>query len=173
MEEWRAVVGYEGLYEVSNLGRVRRVTDAAKGGYMSGRIVKSLPHTHGYLRVGLYKDRKCRSGYIHRLVATAFIENPEGKREVNHKDGNKQNNRVENLEWMTTSENQQHAYDVLKRIGPRGEVCGRSKLTSDIVRSIRAAKADGETAVAIAKRWGVHNTTVDAVLKGKTWWHVT
>lgn len=98
-EVWKDVAGYEGLYEVSTNGRVRR----------NGHIRKTRVDYRGYEAISLYKCSKGRNFKIHRLVASAFIENPENKRTVNHKDGNKLNNNVENLEWATHSENLIHA----------------------------------------------------------------
>lgn len=97
MEIWKDIKGYEGLYQISNKGNV-------KG--RKGFILKPLPRKHGYLAVYLYKDGCPRRHIsVHRLVADAFLENPEGKTEVNHIDENKQNNDVTNLEWVTHKEN--------------------------------------------------------------------
>lgn len=105
MEYWKAVVGYE--YEVSSFGRVRnKITKNVLTNLDKNRL--------GYLRVVLFKDHEKKRFFIHRLVATAFIPNLENKPQVNHKDGNKQNNNLENLEWVTRSENQLHSYYVLK-----------------------------------------------------------
>lgn len=93
-----AIKGYEGLYEIDNLGNVFSVittTSRRKG------ILKPYLNTSGYLRVNLYKDSKVKKFYIHRLVAQAFIPNNFGFEVVNHKDGNKLNNCVSNLEWCT------------------------------------------------------------------------
>ena len=101
--EWRDVVGYEGLYSVSNDGRVF--------GVKSQRELKAdLTHKR-YLEVKLYKNGIGRMRKVHRLVADAFIENPEKKPQVNHKDGNRFNNNASNLEWVTQSENIRHAFD--------------------------------------------------------------
>ena len=99
-ELWKDVPGYEGLYQVSNLGRIIRC----------GRIRKPKKDHSGYLVVSLYKEATGKEYKVHRLVAIAFLPNPEGKRSVNHIDGDKENNRVENLEWVTHSENMKHAY---------------------------------------------------------------
>lgn len=102
-EIWKPVVGYEGLYEVSDKGRVKSLH------YYGGdrQVVMSLSRRRdGYLYVGLSKDGKCRHHMVHRLVATAFIKNPDGLEMVNHKDEVRDNNRVENLEWCTRSYNQ-------------------------------------------------------------------
>lgn len=117
MEEWRPIEGFEGHYEVSSEGRVRSITRTVlvktrKGGttYQTyrGQILRQIEND-SYLYVGLSKQRKLHQLAVHRLVAAAFIPNPENKAEVNHKDLNKQNNNVENLEWVTKSENMQHA----------------------------------------------------------------
>lgn len=99
-EEWKDVLGYEGLYKVSNLGKVK-----------SKRKIK-IPQDNGkgYLIVHLNKNNKCKWKLVHRLVAEAFIANPYGKATVNHKDGDRKNNNVKNLEWATYSENNFHSY---------------------------------------------------------------
>jgi DNA-binding XRE family transcriptional regulator len=105
MENWKPIEGYEGLYEVSDQGRVRNVK--------RGRLLSACKVTHGYLAYGLSKGGKTRSLLAHRLVAKAFILNPENKPQVNHIDGVKSHNFVSNLEWATAEENLWHA----ERIG--------------------------------------------------------
>ena len=108
-EEWMPVVGYEGLYEVSNHGRVRSL----KRNTTSGKILRgSARKNNGYVSLVLFKCGKGQGKLVHRLVAEAFISNPECKPDVNHIDGNKQNNRAENLVWCTPSENQQHSLTI-------------------------------------------------------------
>ena len=96
------IKGYEGLYTVTS--------DGAVIGLKSGKELKPM-NMRGYLRVKLYKNAKSKTHSIHRLVASAFIPNDQGKDQVNHKDGNKSNNNVSNLEWVTQSENQIHAFE--------------------------------------------------------------
>lgn len=103
MEDHRVapIKGYEGLYVVTSDGTII--------GLKSGKELKPM-NMRGYLRVKLYKNAKSKTHSIHRLVASAFIPNDQGKEQVNHIDGNKSNNNVSNLEWVTQSENQIHAY---------------------------------------------------------------
>ena len=97
-EVWKDVKDYEGLYQVSNLGRVKSLNYRGNG---KEGILKGADNGHGYLRVGLYKEGKIKFYAIHKLVATAFLENPMGFTDVNHKDENKQNNRADNLEFCS------------------------------------------------------------------------
>lgn len=118
-EVWKDIEGYEGLYQISNLGNVKSLdrTQIQKRGDLyynkkyKGQIIKSHLTHRGYCAVGVTKHNRHKNFSVHRLVARAFIPNPENKPEVNHIDGNKQNNRVDNLEWNTSSENLKHAYN--------------------------------------------------------------
>jgi len=102
MEEWKDIKGLEGYYKISNTGKVYS--------YKTNKILSPGLCGSGYKKVQIGKDKKYKNRMIHRLVAEAFIPNPENKRTVNHIDGNKQNNDVSNLEWNTYSENLKHAY---------------------------------------------------------------
>lgn len=123
-EVWKPVAGYEGLYEVSNIGRVRGIRRSG----CTGEPLKGQIDIHGYVDVMLRGNKTYKHWKVHRLVAIAFIPNPEGKRTVNHIDGNKQNNNVENLEWMTHGENHRHAYRIgLKKVTEKQrEACRRT-----------------------------------------------
>lgn len=101
-------LGYEGVYQASTLGKIKRLP--AK--YVPNGKILSAYNRNGYLAIGLYDGTY---KYIHILVAKTFIPNPENKPTVNHKDGDKLNNSIENLEWSTYQENIRHAYDVLNR----------------------------------------------------------
>lgn len=110
VEEWKDIVGYEGSYQVSNMGRVRsldRYVDASYGSKQIryGKILKTALMPNGYLAIRLCKDAKYKSFYVHRLVASAFIPNPANLPEVNHKDRNTQNAAASNLEWCTRAYN--------------------------------------------------------------------
>lgn len=106
MEEvWKDIKGYEKLYQVSNLGRVKSLK--------TNKILKSNP-TFSYKFVGLYKNKRCKLITIHRLVATTFIENPNNYNIINHIDGNVNNNNVSNLEWCTQKHNMQEWWRLRK-----------------------------------------------------------
>lgn len=113
IEIWKDILNYEGLYQVSNLGRVKGLKKLSWNGYSyitkPERILKSS-NSKGYKFVRLYKDKVAKNYTIHRLVATAFIENKNNYKEVNHIDGNKLNNNATNLEWCTKSHNIRHAF---------------------------------------------------------------
>lgn len=103
MEEiWKDIEGYEGLYQVSNLGRVKSLNYAKQG---KEKILKDRISATGYKRVNLSKSGERKTYYVHRLVAETFIPNPNGYSEVNHKDENKSNNNIDNLEWCTSKYN--------------------------------------------------------------------
>jgi hypothetical protein len=108
MEEiWKDIEGYEGVYQVSNLGRVKSLKYGIKSRI---KILSGAISSNGYFYVALYKNKKIVKISIHRLVAITFINNPEQKEQVNHIDGNKTNNFYNNLEWATRSENMKHAF---------------------------------------------------------------
>ena len=114
-EIWRPVVGYEDLFEVSTRGRVRSKK--------TGKIKIASKGAGGYVKIKITKNYSQRLLSVHRLVAEAFLEKPDGKNEVNHKDGDKTNNCADNLEWVTKSENMNHAYRTgLQRTTRNGKV---------------------------------------------------
>ena len=114
-EIWRDIKGYEGMYMVSNHGRVRSIDRISCGARFKGRVLKQTvigrgyKTGDGYLRVSLHYGKRLKGFLVHRLVAEAFIDNTDNKPFVNHKDGNKKNNSAGNLEWCTAKENTRHA----------------------------------------------------------------
>jgi len=125
MEIWKDIEGYKGYYQVSDHGRVKSLERKVKGKMglrlINIRIMRG-GYANGYRTIELSKNSRCPKAYIHRLVCTAFLLNPENKRTINHKDGNKLNNKKSNLEWATDSENSLHSFREL------GRKPGRSKL---------------------------------------------
>ena len=110
MEVWKNIDGFDGRYQVSTWGRVRSING----------IMKPYVNHNGYLKIGLMKNGKCHKKRINRLVAMAFIENPDNLPQVDHIDGNKQNNSITNLRWANNSENRRH-YGELKRMAKQFE----------------------------------------------------
>lgn len=161
MERWEPIRGYE-QYAVSDHGRVRNsATD---------KVLK-LRYVSGYCRVVVYRDRKPKDKRVHRLVAEAFIPNPENKPHVNHIDGDKTNNHVNNLEWVTCSENAAHAASAGLR--PNGDDFPQAKLTDDIVREMRRRAVEGESYRALAREFGVSFTGARKAINGESWRHVS
>lgn len=122
-EEWKDIEGYEGLYQVSNMGRVRSLDRYVNNmfgtlSFIKGKILKVLNHKDGYKQVNLLKDGKVKHCLVHRLVAGAFIPNPHNYPVINHKDEIKTNNCVENLEWCTVKHNNTYG-TVQKRISEK------------------------------------------------------
>ena len=160
--EWRPVIGFEGVYEVSSYGEVRRLK-AAKGA-SPGATLKPSFTDGGRLKLTLSNGGKVKNVKVHIVVARAFLGVPIGKFEVNHKDGDPTNNRLDNLEYSTPKENSLHARRVLfKGIG---ENHCNAKLTEESVKVIRVSN---ESQYELAKRYGVSQTTINDVLWGRTW----
>lgn len=139
-EEWKYIKGNREIYEISNLGNVRtKDRVGSRGNSIKGHSLSQHVNSNGYLRCDMNINGNRKSYLTHRLVATLFIPNPENKPVVNHKDGNKYNNSVENLEWCTKSENERHAWRIgLKdHIATKGELHGMHKLSTSDVNYIR------------------------------------
>ena len=170
-EEFRDVIGYEDVYSVSNLGRVRR--DAGGGSAVVGRILRPAVYSHGYPQIVLSLKGVRTNRMVHRLVVEAFLGPcPQGL-EVNHLDGCKTNNQVGNLEYVTRSKNHLHAFQLGLRETPKGEDRRDAKLTDKKVRWIRKQYATGSALQReLAKKLGVSRQLVGDVLSGRIWKHV-
>ena len=167
-EEWKDIGGYEGFYQVSNLGRIRSVdrTIECGGKYsrtLKGQLIAQKKAGAGYPAVGLRRDGHQRTAYVHRLVLGAFCGESEQEQECNHRDGNKTNNHIENLEWVTRSENSYHAHNT-------GLQPGRTILSPEIAKMIRNIYALGQyTQTEIGLMFGVCGTNVGYIVRGVYW----
>lgn len=162
-EEWRILERYEGKYLVSNLGRV----------YNTKMQFVKKPQSNGTDYVAAYlttPDGVYKCEMVHRLVAEAFIPNPNKYPTVNHKDGDKKNNHVDNLEWMTYLQNRHHAME-MGLWDVRGEKHPLAKLKEEDVRTIRTMIGK-EKLNDIAIHFGVSKMTILNIKNGKTWRHV-
>ncbi len=179
-EEWRDVVGYEGLYQVSSSARVRsldrviRPLDGKVPYVFKGRVLKPYPRKHGYYTVNLCRDSIACTDTVHRLFAQAFIPNPLGLPEVNHKDGDGFNNSRDNLEWVTHRQNIQHAVDTGLLLPLRGSENGRTKLTlSQVIQIKQRLKSGDGSQNQMAAEYGVSRGAIMAIHYGYSWRHVS
>jgi hypothetical protein len=165
---------YEGRYEIDLMGNIYAMFSHSK--YQAGRMLKHRVHKQGYLTVVLAKDNKGKSHFIHRLLMLAFspVSNSDDL-DVNHIDGNKKNNSLDNLEWLTPQANTRHARLVLNAWGERqvrGERVAGSKLTADKVREIRRLRESGMTYKSIGQRFGINLASVHKITSRQTWAHI-
>ena len=146
-EVWKDIKGYEGMYQVSNFGRVKSFDRYDKHGALwLGKILSNKPKKTGYVNVKFSVDGKRSVKLVHRLVAEAFIPNIENKPEVNHKDGNKSNNKVSNLEWVTSRENTLHGIEKgLIKYNKEALARGQKKSAELMKRKVRQVSIDGES----------------------------
>lgn len=165
-EVFEDLKGYEDSYQISDSGRIftkRRLIGNQI--YYGKELVPQLTED-GYLKVTLSKNCKCKRFYLHRLVALQFIENPDNLPQINHKDGNKLNNEVSNLEWCTKETNQNHA--VRTGLIQRGADRPSAKLTENQVLEIYKLKGVLK-AQDIADKYGVSKNTICCILRGSKW----
>ncbi len=175
--EWRWVVGYEGKYKISSDGwvkSVRRVVVSWRSqNFVPERILSVFRNEWGYSIVSLSKEAKQKTYTVHRLVALAFLANPLGLPEVNHKNGVKTDNSVSNLEWIDGPGNKAHAKKMGLGRWCRGTEVVTSKLVESDVREIKRRLSTGrETHRMIAADFGVVRTAITAIANRRTWAHV-
>jgi len=165
-EIWEDIVGYEDYYQISNLGRVKSLArkDAA-GHNLQERFLKGCFDKKGYLRVNLWRKGQKKGVLVHRLVAEAFIFNPDKKPCINHKDGIKSYNESYNLEWCTYAENNNHAH-ILGLRDDKGEANNMSKLHGKEVTQIRHSNQRNKK---LAEMFSVSQSTISLIKNNKTW----
>ena len=166
-EIWKDIPNYEGLYQVSNLGRVKSLPRLHGTIYWKNEIILKINIArNGYAGVFLQKEKSKKRVSIHRIVAQTFLENYDEKLQVNHKDGNKLNNNIDNLEMMTASENQQHSRKLGLQISLKGadNPCSKKILQYD-KNDVFICEHKGIDAT--AKKIGIGTSTLSLCLRGK------
>lgn len=178
-EIWKDVDGTDSSYQVSNLGNVKGVDRISISKIGTPRKVKgkllsnNSKDKDGYILVGLrYSDRiEAYTKKVHRLVAQAFLPNIENKEQVNHKNGIKNDNRVENLEWVTSFENQTHSVKVLNKRILRGVEISNSRLTPELIAELKIIKPLF-TYTELQNLYGIHRCTIHLAVTGINWKHL-
>jgi hypothetical protein len=162
IEIWKPIKNFEGLYEVSDQGRIKSLIRKQE------RIRKPSKQKSGYLQVTLNKKGKPYYKWVHRIVAETFLNQIDGKNYVNHKDGNKHNNIPENLEYCTMAENNYHAGQL--NLKPIGSNHTNSKLTHEDLKHVRDLLNMGNlTHKEIAKKFGLHRTAISRIARGESY----
>ena len=176
-EIWKDIKEYKGRYQISTLGKVKSVTrnisDSIDRNYLlTGRILKTSNDGHNYRCICLDNKKNRKTYKIHRLVAQAFIDNPEKKKEVNHKNGIKNDNRVINLEWCSRSENIQHAMQIgLKN--DKGENNSKAKLTEREAVMIKLIyKTNLYSTRKLGKIFNISSSIIWGIINSKRWKHI-
>ena len=173
MEIWKDVIGYEGLYQVSNLGNVKsleRIVYEKNGNsrIVKDRILRPSINRYGYHCVRLYKQSSGKTFSIHRLVCLSFLGQNIEKQYVNHIDGNKANNDLKNLEWCTIKENNIHCYKAGLKKASKGDSHYRSKITEEQAKEIKYGYK-GLTQNQIARLYGINRQSISKIRLGLNW----
>ena len=171
-EVWKPFPGFEDSHAISDRGRVKRTIPGTK--CPRGYIRQAKPNNSGYIRISMRKNGKRKTVAIHRAVLQAFVGPCPDGYVCNHKNGDKTDNRLENLEWVTQKQNVHHALHVTgAHFIPHGEEHGESKLTADEVREIRRLYDTGEYRyVDLAEMYDVSFPLIGYIIRGETWTHI-
>lgn len=169
-ELWKNINSHQGIYQVSNLGHVKRIING--WGTKAGKMLKSRIYNHGYCNVALWSNGQRIDRPVHRLVLEAFVGHRPPGMECRHLDGNKQNNRLDNLQWGTRSENQRDSIRHNTKYQPRGEQHGMTKTTAIQIKHVKQLLAKGHMAKEIAAVTGVGIYVIYDVKRNKTWKHL-
>lgn len=172
-EQWKEIQGFENEYLISNYGRIKsktRVYHCGTNHSVQKTIEEHILHVFfrkdKYVGVTLKKNGKSFSREIHRLVAEAFIPNQEKKEQINHKDGDKHNNKVDNLEWITRSENALHSYFKL------GNIKYKRNFSEQEIKEIKGLYLQGQSKNQLAKQYFCSRTTIKRIIENKSYQHV-
>lgn len=172
MEEiWKDVVGYEGIYKVSNIGRIKRLLKFRKYRDCNFKILSPVKDKDGYYRTAFTDiNKKTKNITIHRIVAKTFIENPSNKKCVNHINGIKDDNRVDNLEWVTVLENNLHAIKLGLKKPLKGENHNLVKINTEQVNNIRYEWSTGNfKQKEIALKYGLQQSQISRIVNYVRW----
>lgn len=171
-ENWKDIPNYEESYQISNLGRIKSKIRIGKFGQLyPEKILKFIKSNKGYYRINLYKNKQGKKHLIHRLIAKVFIPNINNYPQINHKNGVKTDNRIENLEWCTQKQNSQHASNLgLLNCGIKSNL---SKLKDKNIPIIRNLYYNKKWKIRqIAKYFSVHDYTIRLIVDYRTWKHI-
>lgn len=159
---WKDIIGFEGHYQINDIGQIYSLK--------SKKFLSTPINSSGYPVVSLWKNNKVKMFSLHRLMALHFIPNPENKPHINHKDSNRRNFYLNNLEWVSSKENVIHG--VKFGHGVKGEKANKSKLTEKEVLKIRKDLTKGISCYKIAKKYKLYISTICRIRDRITWKHI-
>ncbi|CAB4140172.1 NUMOD4 [uncultured Caudovirales phage] len=162
-EIWKPIKNYEGIYEISNYGEIKVLANNGSGKRKHDAIMKTFNNGNGYVYITLTKNKVRKNYYIHRLLAEHFIPNADNRPHVNHINGIKNDNRLENLEWCTLSENMRHAKEL-------GLICRpNSKLDLTEVIEIRLKHINGQTRTELMSQYKISRAQIHRIVRYQNW----
>lgn len=186
LEVWQDIPGYEGVYQASDMGRIRGIDRFdSSGKFRTGKVLKQRTNKHGYKQLVLSKNGIVRTHIVHVIICTVFNGHKPDNHEVSHKNGIKTDNRKDNVYWKTHAENERdkilhgtipkgdrNGKYTKPNKTPRGERIGTSKLSVEDILKIRSLHRDGLGCIRISKIFGVSKTSILNIINRKTWNHI-